>query len=49
MGSSRDPAELRYYWKEWRDAVGRPLRSDFLRFVDLSNRAAVRNGMDNLF
>ncbi|XP_047493247.1 LOW QUALITY PROTEIN: angiotensin-converting enzyme-like [Penaeus chinensis] len=44
MATSRDPDELRYAWRAWRDAAGRPLRGKYARFVELSNEAARLNG-----
>ena len=39
MASSRDPKELRDAWVGWHQ-ISRPLRKDFVRFVDLSNQGA---------
>ena len=44
MATSRDPEELRYAWRAWRDAAGRPLRQQFAQYVRLSNEAARING-----
>ncbi|XP_008061508.2 angiotensin-converting enzyme, partial [Carlito syrichta] len=44
MATSRDQQELLWAWQGWRDAVGRPLRSTFQRYVELSNQAAQLNG-----
>ncbi|KAK6617495.1 hypothetical protein RUM44_005083 [Polyplax serrata] len=40
---SRDPDELRYYWSEWRNAAGKPVREMYKEYVKLSNEAAVLN------
>jgi hypothetical protein len=37
--------ELEYYWKEWRDASGRKMRGQFSDYIQLSNVAAVANGI----
>ncbi len=39
VATSRDPNELRDAWAGWH-AVGRPMRKDFTRFVELSNQGA---------
>jgi peptidyl-dipeptidase A len=39
MATSRDPNELRDAWAGWHQ-VGRPMRKDFVRFVELSNQGA---------
>jgi peptidyl-dipeptidase A len=39
VASSRDPSELRDAWAGWH-AIGRPMRKDFARFVELSNQGA---------
>ncbi|XP_057682764.1 angiotensin-converting enzyme [Corythoichthys intestinalis] len=44
MAESRDYDELLFAWKGWRDAAGKILRSDYKRYVELSNEAAVLNG-----
>lgn len=39
MATSHDPNELRDAWAGWH-LVGRPIRKDFVRFVELSNQGA---------
>ncbi len=39
MAESRNPAELLSVWRGWH-AVGAPLRKDYQRFVELSNKAS---------
>jgi peptidyl-dipeptidase A len=39
MAASHDPAELRDAWVGWHQ-ISRPMRKDFVRFVDLSNQGA---------
>ncbi|EEB18604.1 Angiotensin-converting enzyme precursor, putative [Pediculus humanus corporis] len=40
---SRDPNELKYYWEQWRNAAGKPVRDLYKQYVALSNEAAVLN------
>lgn len=35
--------ELEYFWKNWRDASGKQMKTKFLRYIDLSNEAAKAN------
>lgn len=44
LASSDDFEELRYYWAQWHDKTGTHMRSDYQRFAELSNEAAVLNG-----
>ena len=44
MYKSRDPKELEYVWKEWRNAVGPQMRSKYVKYVELNNIAAKENG-----
>ena len=39
MANSTDPAELLDAWKGWR-TISPPMRSDYTRFVELSNKGA---------
>ncbi len=39
MAASRNPAELREVWEGWH-AIAPPMRSDYMRFVDLANKGA---------
>jgi peptidyl-dipeptidase A len=39
MATSRDPNQLLDVWRGWH-AIGAPLRKDFTRYVDLSNKGA---------
>ncbi len=39
MATSRDPNELRDAWAGWHQ-ISRPMRKDFVRFVELSNQGA---------
>ena len=40
MAESRDPAELEYYWTEWRKATGIPIKPYYDGLIDLQNRVA---------
>uniref|UniRef100_A0A672UIL1 Angiotensin-converting enzyme n=1 Tax=Strigops habroptila TaxID=2489341 RepID=A0A672UIL1_STRHB len=44
MATSRDYDELLFVWKGWRDAAGKPIKNNYKRYVELSNKAAVLNG-----
>ena len=44
MAQSKDYNELQHMWANWHDETGRPLRSKFIRYVELSNDAARLNG-----
>nr|ANW11475.1 Lol71 [Bichromomyia olmeca] len=41
---SRDPEELKYYWKQWYDKAGTPTRESFNKYVELNREAAVLDG-----
>ena len=43
MAESRNPAELLGVWRGWH-AVGAPMRKDYQRFVELSNKGATEIG-----
>jgi peptidyl-dipeptidase A len=44
ISSSKDPAELKYYWIEWYNKAGLPTKEDFLKYVKLSQTSADLNG-----
>ncbi|XP_038634663.1 angiotensin-converting enzyme [Scyliorhinus canicula] len=44
MATSNDYNELLFAWKGWRDASGKKMRTDYKRYVKLSNKAAKLNG-----
>nr|XP_056719617.1 angiotensin-converting enzyme [Euleptes europaea] len=44
MARSRDYDELLHAWKNWRDVSGRKIRTQYKRYVSLSNKAARLNG-----
>ncbi|XP_051894867.1 angiotensin-converting enzyme isoform X2 [Pristis pectinata] len=44
LATSTDYNELLFAWKGWRDASGKKMRTNFKRYVTLSNKAATLNG-----
>ena len=44
MGTSRDPAELKEMWISWHDNVGKPMRADYVRMVEIANQGAKELG-----
>ncbi|KAH8305471.1 hypothetical protein KR018_009427, partial [Drosophila ironensis] len=44
LSNSRDPAELAWYWKEWYDKAGTPMREHFAEYVRLTRKASQLNG-----
>jgi peptidyl-dipeptidase A len=44
MTGSKNYEELEWAWKEWRDNSGKLMRTDYKKYVDLVNKAAVLNG-----
>jgi len=44
LSHSRDPAELAWYWREWYDKAGTPMRDNFAKYVRLTRKAAHLNG-----
>lgn len=40
MGTNRNPAELAEMWRTWHENVGRPMRTDYIRLVELANQGA---------
>jgi len=46
MANSRDPAKLRQVWEGWH-TVSPPMRKDYARFVELSNKGARELGFAN--
>ncbi len=47
MGTNRNPAELAEMWQSWHENVGRPMRADYTRLVDLANQGAKELGYDD--
>ncbi|GBN75145.1 Angiotensin-converting enzyme [Araneus ventricosus] len=42
--SSRNEAELKYYWSQWRDETGKKMKDKYIRYVELANQVACLNG-----
>jgi peptidyl-dipeptidase A len=40
MGTSRNPDQLKEMWLSWHDAVGKPMKEDYAKLVELSNAGA---------
>ena len=40
MGTVRDPADLQEMWTSWHTNVGRPMRGDYTRLVEIANQGA---------
>jgi len=47
LSRSRDPAELKYYWEQWRASSGQNIREMYGQYVDLYNEAADLNGFED--
>ena len=45
MSKSRDPAELQYYWEQWREQSGKKMINLFKQYIDLYNEKAKLNGL----
>ena len=44
MGTLRDPKKLQEVWTSWNNNVGRPMRPDYVRLVDIANQGAKELG-----
>lgn len=44
IAKSRDPEELKYYWREFYDKAGTPTRPAFEKYIELNTKAAKLNG-----
>ncbi|MFD1612262.1 M2 family metallopeptidase [Sphingomonas tabacisoli] len=44
MGTSRDPNETKEMWVSWHDNVGKPMRKDYQREVEIANQGAKELG-----
>lgn len=44
MGTNRNPDELKEMWTSWHDGVGKPMKADYAKLVDLSNQGAKELG-----
>src|SRR3546814_16644625 len=48
MGTNRRPAQLKEMWVSWHDNVGKPMKADYVRMVDIANKGAVELGYDDV-
>lgn len=48
MATSTDYNELTYVWTEWRNAASKPMRDDYINYVELSNKAAQMNNLADM-
>jgi len=48
MGDNRNPAELKEMWTSWHDNVGKPMRGDYARMVEIANKGASDLGYKDL-
>ncbi len=48
MGTVRDPAKLAEMWTSWHNQVGAPMKSDYVRMVDIANQGASELGFANV-
>jgi peptidyl-dipeptidase A len=44
MGTVRNPAQLQEMWTSWHTNVGRPMRPDYVRLVEIANQGAKELG-----
>jgi len=49
MAKSRDWEELMWAWQEWRSETGKKMKSNYIEFVELLNKAARMNGKNACF
>jgi len=42
--NSRNPEELKYYWKEWREATGNPMKDIYFEYQKLKKQEAISTG-----
>jgi peptidyl-dipeptidase A len=47
MGTVRDPADLKEMWTSWHTNVGRPMRPDYARLVEIANQGAKELGFSD--
>lgn len=43
LDKSEDPEELKYYWEQWYNLAGKPVRKHFDKYVELNKEAAILN------
>lgn len=44
LAQSRDEAELKYYWQQWYNKAGTPVKESFQKYIDLNKESALLNG-----
>ena len=44
MGTNRNPAQLAEMWQSWHENVGRPMKGDYTRMVEIANAGAKELG-----
>lgn len=47
FAESRDFDELKYFWTEWHEISGKPVRKDYINYVESMNHIAELNGHKN--
>jgi peptidyl-dipeptidase A len=47
MGTVRDPEDLKEMWTSWHTNVGRPMRQDYTRLVEIANQGAKELGFSD--
>ncbi|XP_041779407.1 angiotensin-converting enzyme-like isoform X4 [Anopheles merus] len=47
FANHREPEELKYYWVQWYNATGVPVRESFQKYVELNRQAALRNNFSS--
>ncbi|KAF8795129.1 Angiotensin-converting enzyme-like protein [Argiope bruennichi] len=45
--SSRNEAELKYYWTQWREETGKKMKDKFVRLSEINNKVACLNGFED--
>ena len=48
MRTNRNPDELQEMWTSWHDTVGKPMKGDYARLVEIANKGAVDLGYKDL-
>lgn len=48
MGTNRNPDQLKEMWTSWNDSVGKPMKADYAKLVELSNQGAKELGYDDV-
>ena len=48
MGTDRNPAELAEMWASWHDNVGKPMKADYVRMVEIANQGAKELGYSDV-